>query len=122
MGKCGMHSRGQAASENKLTAMLRRPAHHRLQVLVGVTQVRQDGHHSGAGQDVGAGELLHRRKAFFRMWRQPLQLAQGGAVRRVRGVDNAPHHHRPRPPVDLLQQVEVAQDEGRSLMRAPASP
>jgi hypothetical protein len=97
------------------TAVLRRPTHHALQVLIGVAKLGQDGHHAGAGQDTGLGELLHGGKALLRRRGKLLHLTQAVAVVRVGGVDDAPHHHRPRPLVDLLQQVEVAQHEGRAL-------
>ena len=95
--------------------MVGRGADGGFQVLVGVAQAGQDGHEADAGQDASPGHLFHGRVALFHAWAEVLHLADalvGGGIGRR---DQAEEDDRRRPGVDLFDEVEVAQDEGRAL-------
>ena len=95
---------GQAAGQDKLTAMIGSPTHDCFQVGVVITQPWQDGHAAGAGQDAGPGKGFHGGEALFRGRRQAFHLTNPGVTWRIGRADQAESHHAGRAAVHFLEQ------------------
>ena len=95
--------------------MIGRFADDQVDILIRVTQVRQDGHETDAALDALLRDLAHGVKALFGRGRQALHLADALGMGGIQRVDDAEQHRHMRDFVDLDQQVQVAQDEGGAL-------
>ena len=102
------------AGQDKTAPVIRRPAGDGVDICLVVAQPGQRGHETHPGGDAGGGNLRHGGKAFFARRCQVFHLTGGGGERGIGRRDHTEGSHGARPAVDVLQQVQVAQDQRRA--------